>query len=96
MLTLHLIRTVIYLIPLIAVYTIVLGTLSLASSLFTAKGRFAHGCARLWSWLILATTGVEVAMRGVERVPRDRSFLFVSNHQSIYDIPVLFLSLIHI
>ena len=44
----------------------------------------------MWSWLILATTGVEVATRGVERVPRDRSFLFISNHQSIYDIPVLF------
>ena len=59
LLTLHLIRTVFYLIPLIAVYTIVLGTLSLASSLFTPRA-FAHGCARIWSWLILATTGVEV------------------------------------
>jgi 1-acyl-sn-glycerol-3-phosphate acyltransferase len=90
LLTLHLIRTVLYLIPLIAVYTIVLGTISLTSSLFSSRGRFAHGCARVWSWLILATTGVEVASRGAERVPRDRSFLFVSNHQSIYDIPVLF------
>jgi len=90
LLTFHLIRTVVYLIPLIAVYTIVLGTLSLASSLFTRRGRFAHGCARCWSWLILATTGVEVERRGLERVTRDRSYLFVSNHQSIYDIPVLF------
>jgi 1-acyl-sn-glycerol-3-phosphate acyltransferase len=90
LLTLHLIRTVVYLIPLIAVYTIVLGTCSLASSLFGGSGRFAHGCARLWSWLILATTGVDVELRGLDRVARNRSYLFISNHQSIYDIPVLF------
>ena len=90
MLTFHLVRTVLYLIPLIAVYTIVLGTLSLTSSLVSRTGRFAHGCARAWSWLILATTGVDVETRGVERVTANRSYLFVSNHQSIYDIPVLF------
>jgi 1-acyl-sn-glycerol-3-phosphate acyltransferase len=89
-LTFHLLRTVFYLIPLIAVYTIVLGTLSLASSVFSTGGRFAHGCARVWAWLILATTGVEVSRRGLERVPPNRSYLFISNHQSIYDIPVLF------
>lgn len=88
--SLHLWRTVLFLIPAIGVYTIVLGTLSLASSLFARSGRFAHGCARLWAWLILATTGVDVRVRGVERVPRGQPYLFISNHQSIYDIPVVF------
>jgi 1-acyl-sn-glycerol-3-phosphate acyltransferase len=89
-LSFHLFRTVFFLIPAIAVYTIVLGTISLASSLFSRTGRFAHYCARAWSWLILATTGVDVQIRGLERVPRNQSYLFISNHQSIYDIPVLF------
>jgi 1-acyl-sn-glycerol-3-phosphate acyltransferase len=40
--------------------------------------------------LILATTGVEVEVRGLERLERGRTYVFVSNHQSIYDIPVLF------
>src|SRR4029079_1474202 len=86
----HLFRTVFYLIPLIAIYTIVLGTLSIASSVFSRAGRFAHHCARAWAWLILATTGVNVQIRGLDRVPRNKPFLFISNHQSIYDIPVLF------
>jgi 1-acyl-sn-glycerol-3-phosphate acyltransferase len=86
----HLFRTVFFLIPAIAIYTIVLGALSLASSLFSRNGRFAHYCARAWAWLILATTGVDVDIRGLERVPRGRPYLFISNHQSIYDIPVLF------
>jgi 1-acyl-sn-glycerol-3-phosphate acyltransferase len=91
--SLHWWRTVLYLIPSIAVYTIVLGTASLVSSLFERRGRFAHGCARTWSWLILATTGVSVDVRGLERLNPARTYIFVSNHQSIYDIPVIFANL---
>ena len=86
-------RTVFFLIPAIAVYTAVLGTASLFLSLFDRRGHFAHGCARAWSWLILATTGVSVEVTGLDRLPRDRTFIFVSNHQSIYDIPVIFATL---
>jgi 1-acyl-sn-glycerol-3-phosphate acyltransferase len=86
----HWCRTVLFLIPAIAVYSIVLGALSIFSSLFDGSGRFAHGCARLWAWLILATTGVEVGVQGRERVPRGAACIFISNHQSIYDIPVIF------
>jgi 1-acyl-sn-glycerol-3-phosphate acyltransferase len=86
-------RTVFWLIPAVTVYTIVLGTLSLASSLFDSRGHFAHWCARAWSWLILATTGVRVQIRGLERLQPGATYVFVSNHQSIYDIPVVFAAL---
>jgi 1-acyl-sn-glycerol-3-phosphate acyltransferase len=86
-------RTVFYLIPAIALYTIVLGTLSIASSLFEKRGHFAHWCARMWSRLILRTTGVRVEVSGLERLEPGRTYVFVSNHQSIYDIPILFSSL---
>jgi 1-acyl-sn-glycerol-3-phosphate acyltransferase len=90
---LHWWRTVFVLIPAIAVYTIVLGSLSIASSVVDSRGRFAHGCARLWSWLILKTTGVHVTAGGLERLEPGRTYVFVSNHQSIYDIPILFATL---
>ena len=83
-------RTVFYLIPLISIYTIVLGTLSVVSSLFERNGRFAHWCARTWSRLILATTGVRVRARGLEGLAPGETYVFVSNHQSIYDIPIVF------
>jgi 1-acyl-sn-glycerol-3-phosphate acyltransferase len=92
-LSFHWWRTVLYLIPSIAVYTIVLGTASLMGSLVERRGRFAHGCARTWSWLILATTGVSVDVRGLDRLNPARTYIFVSNHQSIYDIPVIFANL---
>jgi 1-acyl-sn-glycerol-3-phosphate acyltransferase len=86
----HWFRTVFFLIPSIAVYTILLGLASITSSFFDRRGHFAHGCARLWSWLILATTGVEVTVEGLERVVPGKTYVFVANHQSIYDIPCLF------
>jgi 1-acyl-sn-glycerol-3-phosphate acyltransferase len=86
-------RTVFFLIPAIAIYTIVLGTLSVASSLLDHRGFFAHGCARVWSWLILATTGVDVEASGIQTLTPGRTYIFVSNHQSIYDIPILFSTL---
>ena len=86
-------RTVFWLIPAIAVYTIVLGAVSLASMLFDRKGNFAHKCAQAWSWLILATTSVSVQVKGLERLYPNQSYVFVSNHQSIYDFPVLITSI---
>jgi 1-acyl-sn-glycerol-3-phosphate acyltransferase len=92
-LSFHWFRTVFWLIPTIAVYTIVLGIASITSSIFDRRGHFAHRCARAWSWLILATTGVEVSVTGLERLEPGRTYVFVANHQSIYDIPCLFWSI---
>ena len=89
----HLLRTVFYLIPAIAVYTVVLGIASITSSFFDRKGHFAHRCARWWSRLILVTTGVQVTVEGLERIVPGKTYVFVANHQSIYDIPVLFWSI---
>jgi 1-acyl-sn-glycerol-3-phosphate acyltransferase len=92
-LSFHWFRTVFFLIPSIAVYTIVLGIASITSSFFDRRGHFAHGCARAWSWLILATTGVDVAVEGLDRIEPGKTYVFVANHQSIYDIPCLFWSI---
>jgi 1-acyl-sn-glycerol-3-phosphate acyltransferase len=84
---------VFFLIPAITVYTMVLGAASIASSLFDRHGHFAHRCARAWSRLILRTTGVRVTVEGLERLTPGTTYVFVSNHQSIYDTPVIFSSL---
>lgn len=90
---LHWWRTVFYLIPAVSVFTIVLGTISLLSTLVDRTGNFAHRCARAWAWLILRTTGVRVRVTGLEHLEPGRSYVFASNHQSIYDIPIIFASL---
>jgi 1-acyl-sn-glycerol-3-phosphate acyltransferase len=86
-------RTVLFLVPVITIYTIALGTLSLVSSMIDRAGWFAHWCARTWSRLILVTSGVRVRVVGMERLEPGKTYVFVANHQSLYDIPILFWSL---
>jgi 1-acyl-sn-glycerol-3-phosphate acyltransferase len=86
-------RTVFFLIPAIGVYTVVLGTVSILSSLVDRSGDVGHRCARTWAWLVLKTTGVRVTAKGLESLDVGRSYVFASNHQSIYDIPIVFLTL---
>jgi 1-acyl-sn-glycerol-3-phosphate acyltransferase len=86
-------RTVFYLLPAISLYTIVFGSVSLVSTLFDRGGDTAHRCARAWAWMILKTTGVGVRVTGLEKLDRTRSYVFAANHQSIYDIPILFTAL---
>lgn len=83
-------RTVFYLIPAVTFYTIVLGTISLCSTLVDRSGNFAHKCARAWARLILSTTGVRVQVSGLQHLEPGRSYVFAANHQSIYDIPIVF------
>jgi len=77
----------------VTIYTIVLGTVSLLSTLFDRSGDFGHGCARAWAWLILKTTGVRVHVTGLQHVDRACSYVVAANHQSIYDIPIIFTAL---
>jgi 1-acyl-sn-glycerol-3-phosphate acyltransferase len=86
-------RTIFFLIPAVSVYTIVLGTVSLLSTFFDRDGDFGHRCARAWAWLILKTSGVRVRAIGLENVDATKSYVVAANHQSIYDIPIVFTTL---
>ena len=79
--------------PLIWLYTIILGTLSLISSLFDSNGAVQHGFARLWARMILGTIGTRISIEGLEKIDTSRAHVYVVNHTSAIDIPVLYVSL---
>ena len=83
-------RSVLFTIPIISLYTIVMGSLSLTGSLFERQGRFPHACARSWSRLILATSFVRVTVEGLEKIDLTKPCVFCSNHLSYMDTPVVF------
>jgi len=93
--SIHFWRTVLFLIPAIGAYTVAFGAMSIASSFVEKTGYFAHWCARTWSRWILATTGVCVDVIGLEQLDPRGTYVFVANHQSFFDIPILFWSLPH-
>ncbi len=78
---------------LIYFYTAVCGTLSLCSSLFDSQGRWQHAFARIWSWLILRTSGIRTRAEGLENLTGLKTAIYCANHQSAMDIPILFVNL---
>jgi 1-acyl-sn-glycerol-3-phosphate acyltransferase len=83
-------RTVLISIPAVSVYTIVCGAVSILLGIVFRSGDPSHWLARLWSWLILTTCGVRASMSGLEHLEKGQNYIFAANHQSIYDIPILF------
>lgn len=78
---------------LIWLYTIVLGIVSLPSSLFDTSGRIQHGFARLWSWLIMKTILSPVKVSGLEKIATSKAQVYAVSHASALDIPVLYVYL---
>lgn len=75
--------------PLVALYTVVMGSLSLACSFFDRRGRMQHWCASIWSRMIARTALLDVRVRGAEHLRAGKSYVFLSTHQSWMDIPVM-------
>ena len=75
------------------IYTLVIGTLIMISSLFSSTGKFPFklGCA--WSWLLMKTNRVKIQVIGLEKFAREKSYVFISNHGSNLDPPAVALAI---
>jgi 1-acyl-sn-glycerol-3-phosphate acyltransferase len=59
--------------------------------LFAPRGRFSHWVVRhIWVAALLGFFRVKVIITGLENFERDRPYVFVSNHQSHFDILTIF------
>ncbi len=75
--------------PLIILATIGFGLVSRIISLFETSGRRQIAVARAWARCLLWGSGVKVKVEGLEKIAPDGSYVFVSNHLSYMDTPVL-------
>jgi len=75
--------------PLIFLYTAIMGSISVSSSLIDSRGRIQHACSRIWARMILWTSRVQVRVTGVQNVKGGRPYVLCANHQSHMDIPIL-------
>jgi 1-acyl-sn-glycerol-3-phosphate acyltransferase len=72
------------------IHTLLWGVAAIAVSVFTRNGKKVHFyCAAPWSKIILWGSGVKVEARGLERIESEKSYIFIPNHTSFFDIFVL-------
>jgi 1-acyl-sn-glycerol-3-phosphate acyltransferase len=79
--------------PLIVLVTIVMGSVSFVASFFDSTGRRPHKIARLWGRTLLRLGGVRVEVEGLDKIDPEASYVFVANHRSYMDTPVILASI---
>src|SRR5579864_5955674 len=82
-------RTLLFTDPLIVLATILFGSISLLVSIFDRSGRKQAALAAAWSRVLLAVSGVKVKVEGLEKISENGSYVFVANHLSYMDTPVV-------
>jgi 1-acyl-sn-glycerol-3-phosphate acyltransferase len=75
--------------PLIVVATVVLGIINIFASFFEHDGRRQVAIAQYWSRVLLFIAGVKLTIEGLEKIDPKGSYIFVSNHVSYMDTPVV-------
>jgi 1-acyl-sn-glycerol-3-phosphate acyltransferase len=75
-----------FLLGVVVVDTLVFGSMAILGCLLVPNGNPLVWLARPWAAVILALSGVRVRVEGVDRIPRDRPVIYISNHQSHFDI----------
>lgn len=75
--------------PVILLSTVLFGSASVMTSFIDGTGRRQHAIARAWARWLLTVAGARVRVRGLERLQLGESYIFVGNHLSLYDTPVV-------
>jgi 1-acyl-sn-glycerol-3-phosphate acyltransferase len=79
--------------PLIWLYTVVLGIISIPCSIFGNTEGILHSFGRFWSKLIMKTVASPVKVTGLEKIDTSKPYVYAVNHGSALDIPVLYVYL---
>lgn len=71
----------------------ILATLITLAGLIDRHGKVVYRINKLWTWAILRAGGVKLKVAGLEKLDSSRQYIFIVNHQSNVDIPILIQSL---
>lgn len=79
--------------PALFLVTGICGTAALLVSLFEKSGRMQHRIARVWARGCIAASWSRLTVRGGENLRKHSVAVYISNHTSFMDTPVIFASL---
>ena len=92
------IRTIFFY-PCIIISLIITSFFRIKVRILTIKGdmkkreAYIHKIVHSWAKFVMTIAGAKVNVIGLENLPKDQTVLFVSNHQSNFDIPLLLSSI---
>ncbi len=72
---------------------LVLSAVALLSLLVERDGKIYFWTGATWSKISLRMCGIEVRVRGMENISLEKSYIYVTNHASMFDIPAVMATL---
>src|SRR5579883_1467110 len=85
----YLLWSLFYVDPLIVLSTVFFGAISVVQSLFDDSGDSMIRTARTWARTLVSVVRVRVKVIGLEKIDPARPYIFVANHLSYMDTPVV-------
>lgn len=76
--------------PLIAIATVLIGTVAMIASIFDGHGGVQHRIAQAWATTVLRLALSPAEVVGPGTLKRDRAAVYAANHLSYMDTPVIF------
>jgi len=73
--------------------TFFLGSLIILISPLDPRGNLVHYIGKFWSWLNIIAAGCRVQVRGKENLDPRKTYVVMSNHQSLFDVWALIATL---
>jgi 1-acyl-sn-glycerol-3-phosphate acyltransferase len=77
----------------IIMITVPAALLTILGGLLDRHGKHVYRISRIWSWAILKACGISIRIEGLDHLDPKQRYIFMVNHQSNIDIPVLIRSL---
>lgn len=59
------------------------------AALFSRTGNLAFNLSKIWARFMLKVAWVKTHVAGREKIQKNHSYIIISNHQSLFDIPAL-------
>lgn len=69
--------------------TVLFATLVILASFISKSDKTPHNIARVWAKCLLLASGIKVTVKGLSNINPAESYIFMPNHVSNFDIPVL-------
>jgi len=86
-------RSLLFTNPLIVLLTVAYGSVSFVATFFDSTGRLPNKLAGAWARALLRVCRVRLAIAGLEKIDARQSYVFVANHRSYMDTPVVLASI---
>jgi 1-acyl-sn-glycerol-3-phosphate acyltransferase len=69
--------------------SLVLALVTIVAAWVPPRRQWAFATTRVWAAGVLAASGVRLTVHGTGGLPNDANFVYLANHQSLFDIPAL-------